>query len=355
MASIALVMIARDEARCIERCLHSARARVDTMIVLDTGSSDDTAARAARAGAQVHHASWNDDFAAARNAALDLSDADWSLVLDADEWISGGTETLGALRGQRPTFLGVVTVNNLFGSDGSAAAESPSWIPRILPRGVRYVGRIHEQPDSPLPRRRVALQVRHDGYLEAVMRAKRGRNQRLLERSLAEQPDDVYLQYQYGKDLELRGDYAAALPHYERAWSGARAGDVWHHDLVLRLIFTLKKSRRFERALALAQAEAPRWSESPDFHFAIGDLLLDWAAAEPARGESLVSMIESSWQRALAIGERPDLPDSVRGRGSFLAAHNLAVLNAGLGREAEASRWRARAAAMGRGSMPSIR
>ena len=54
-------------------------------------------------------------------------------------------------------------------------------------------------------------------------------------------------------------------------------------------------------------------------------------------------MIESSWLRAIEIGERPELQDTVRGRGSFLAAHNLAVLHASLGADAEAARWRAAA------------
>ena len=56
-------------------------------------------------------------------------------------------------------------------------------------------------------------------------------------------------------------------------------------------------------------------------------------------------MIESSWLRAIEIGERPELQDTVRGRGSFLAAHNLAVLHASLGADAEAARWREREAA----------
>jgi len=351
MNHVALVMIARDESRCIERCLTSARAWVDSMIVLDTGSTDDTRERAARAGALVHCIPWQEDFAAARNAALAHADADWSLVLDADEWIVGGARALQELRSLPPAYLGVVTVSNLFGADIANASESPSWIPRILPRGVRYAGRIHEQPESPLPRRRMALCVRHDGYLDAAMRAKQGRNGRLLQRSLAEHPDDAYLHYQYAKDLELCGQYAQALPHYERAFAGASATAVWRHDLVLRLIFTLKKTSRFAQGLALAQAESPRWADSPDYFFALGDLLLDWAAAEPARGAALAPLIESNWLRAVAIGERPELPDSVRGRGSYLAAHNLAVLYAGLQRDAQAECWRTRAAQM-RGAPP---
>ena len=99
----------------------------------------------------------------------------------------------------------------------------------------------------------------------------------------------------------------------------------------------------------------PRWPDSPDFFFTLGDLLLDWAAAEPARGAELLPMIESSWLRALEIGERPELQDTVRGRGSFLAAHNLAVLHASLGDDAEAARWREREAAFRAAASPNWR
>jgi glycosyltransferase involved in cell wall biosynthesis len=98
MATLALVMIARDESRCIERCLASVRAHVDDMLVLDTGSRDDTPERARRAGARVERFAWCDDFAAARNAALELSRADWSMVLDADGWLVDGARVLRALR-----------------------------------------------------------------------------------------------------------------------------------------------------------------------------------------------------------------------------------------------------------------
>jgi glycosyltransferase involved in cell wall biosynthesis len=348
MPSIALVLIARNEARCIERCLTSARASVDEMVVLDTGSVDDTRACAARAGARVIEGAWHDDFARARNDALARVDSDWVLVLDADEWIAGGVEALAELRGQAPSFLGVVTVENLFDDARSGTSLSPSWIPRVLPRGVRYAGRIHEQPCSTLPRRRLALRVRHDGYLTHIMQAKRNRNRLLLERAIAESPGDAYLQYQYGKELELAGEAAGAAAQYEHALLGCDAAAVWRHDLVLRTIFVLKQLGRHGDALGLVQRESGRWAESPDFHFAVGDLLLDWAAVQPGQAAALVPMIDASWQRAVAIGERPELPDSVRGRGSFLAAHNLAVLHGGLGRHDAAAHWREREQTMRR-------
>jgi tetratricopeptide (TPR) repeat protein len=78
-------MIVRDEAETLAACLASVRDVVDEMVVVDTGSQDDTVAIARAAGAVVHHLPWPGDFAAARNAALGWVTGDWVLVLDADE------------------------------------------------------------------------------------------------------------------------------------------------------------------------------------------------------------------------------------------------------------------------------
>lgn len=344
MSSIALALIARDEARCIARCLASVRPWVDRMLVLDTGSLDATAAIARAAGAEVQHFDWVDDFAAARNRALALADADWCIVLDADEWIADGGTALAALRGAAPDFVGQLRVDSEFDSaDGVNVA--PSWLARVVPRGQRFEGRIHEQVEAGLARRRLAVRVGHDGYRDARRGAKAGRNERLLTLALAEHPGDPYLHYQLGKDLEHADRFDAALPHYEAAY---REGDVngdaapaWRHDLLLRLIYVLRRVRQWARAVALAEAEMARWSESPAYYFALGDLLLDWAVAEPARGPELLPMIESSWQRCLALGERPELEGSIEGCGSFLAAKNLAVFHASLGDAAQAAHFRA--------------
>jgi len=361
MNTLALVMIARDEARCIERCLASVRGVVDHLLVLDTGSRDDTVARARRAGAEVGHFEWVHDFSAARNAALEWAEARtpaaWHLVLDADEWLADGADALAALRHGQAGFLGQVCVDSSFdGPAGAASAagpavqHAPSWLPRVLPRGVRYAGLVHEQPQSALPRQRLAVRVGHDGYRQAQLAAKQGRNAALLSRALAASPQDGYLHYQHGKDLQAQGQVAAAAPAYARAEPLTGRNAAWRHDLVVRLIFAWKVAREFERALHFAEAEMPHWPHSPDFFFTLGDLLLDWAATEPARAGELLPMIEASWLRALEIGERPALADSVRGRGSHLAAHNLGVLCAGTGRPAEAQQWRERAAAMAAGA-----
>ncbi|HBF33202.1 TPA: hypothetical protein DDW35_01435 [Candidatus Sumerlaeota bacterium] len=84
---LSICMIVKNEARRIANCVKRHLPLADEIIVVDTGSTDGTAELAQEAGAIVSHFTWCDDFAAARNAALDAATGDWAFALDADEWI----------------------------------------------------------------------------------------------------------------------------------------------------------------------------------------------------------------------------------------------------------------------------
>ena len=339
---LALVVIARDEAGRIARLLDSVRPWVDDMLVLDTGSRDDTPQVARAHGARVEIFTWCDDFSAARNHALALAGADWHLVLDADEWLIAGGEALQALRDTPPGFVGVLQLRDRFDVSTSQQGEAIAWLSRVLPGDVRYAGRVHEQPRHGLPVRRLALVVGHDGYVAERLDAKRGRNRRLLEQALAEAPGDAYLWYQLGKDCAVYDEHQAAEDAFARACAlPAAVASPWWLDLVARRLFALKCLARHADAMDFAQTQMEVGAESPDFFFAIGDLLLDLAAAQPGQAGELLPMIEAAWQRCLALGERPEQAGAVAGRGSYLAAHNLAVVLEGTDRQAEAAALRA--------------
>lgn len=87
---ISLCMIVKNEEDVIARCLQSAKNAVDEIIVVDSGSTDRTAAIALSEGAAVHHRPWRHDFSAARNESIALAAGDWILVLDADETLEEG-------------------------------------------------------------------------------------------------------------------------------------------------------------------------------------------------------------------------------------------------------------------------
>jgi tetratricopeptide (TPR) repeat protein len=295
------------------------------MLVLDTGSSDGTPDIARACGAEVHYFEWIDDFSAARNRALELADADWNLVLDADEWVEPQSEFLWSAKAGQDQ-LGLVRMMNIDQSSGMDLPVS-SWLPRLLPRGVRYEGRIHEQPARKLPRFRSGLTVWHDGYLKEQLQKKQGRNRRLLIQALQASPDDPYLLYQFGTEHEGAKEYAAAADLYQKAMALLSVRPSYEHSLVVRTIHCLSQAGRIDGALTMIEQWAGRHPHSPDFHFAAGNAYLNKGVSDPTQALQVwLPRAVQSWQRCLEIGDQPELEGSIRGRGSFLAARNLRVV-----------------------------
>jgi hypothetical protein len=71
-----------------------------------------------------------------------------------------------------------------------------------------------------------------------------------------------------------------------------------------------------------------------------GNLLLDCAVDSPQEAfDKWLPLAELAWLRCLEIGERPNLEGGVIGRGSYLAAHNLAVIYSGSGNSEKADQY----------------
>lgn len=91
MKTVALSMIVRDAAATLSGCLQSVQGVVDEIHVADTGSVDDTICIAQSYSARVSSIPWANDFAKARNHALQNVKTDWVLSLDADEQLDPTT------------------------------------------------------------------------------------------------------------------------------------------------------------------------------------------------------------------------------------------------------------------------
>ncbi|MBK7632424.1 MAG: glycosyltransferase family 2 protein [Ignavibacteriales bacterium] len=85
MPTLSLSMIVKNEERHLARCLSSVKDVVDEIVIVDTGSTDNTIEIAESFNAKIFHFDWVNDFSAARNFALTKCIGNWILYLDADE------------------------------------------------------------------------------------------------------------------------------------------------------------------------------------------------------------------------------------------------------------------------------
>ena len=198
--SLSVCMIVKNEAHNLPRSLGELAPFVDQAVVVDTGSTDDTAAMARKFGAEVHRFEWSDDFSAARNASLEYARGDWILWFDADNHTP--PDQAGRLRDWLPEEPeSILWMTEVLEPGGQRLLQK-----RIFPnrKGVRFVGRIHEQMAHPDGWQNVVtdVEVFHWGYADkAEAQKKAARNLALIETELATAPDDFYLLYQAGKTL----------------------------------------------------------------------------------------------------------------------------------------------------------
>ncbi len=85
---ISACIIAKDEADNIRECIDSLKKQVDEIILVDTGSTDNTIAIAKNCGAKILQYQWENDFSKARNFAIKQVSCDWIVFLDADEYLA---------------------------------------------------------------------------------------------------------------------------------------------------------------------------------------------------------------------------------------------------------------------------
>ncbi|MCF7885860.1 MAG: glycosyltransferase family 2 protein, partial [Candidatus Marinimicrobia bacterium] len=86
-------MIVKNEAACLADCLESVADIVDQIVVVDTGSEDDTVKIAKSFNAEVYNFEWQNNFAQARNESIKHAKSDWILWMDADERLLPDSKT----------------------------------------------------------------------------------------------------------------------------------------------------------------------------------------------------------------------------------------------------------------------
>ena len=162
------VVIASNEGDRIGRCVASLAAICSEVIVLDSGSDDDTVAVAIAAGARVEKQPWL-GFAAQKNAVITRATQPWVLLLDADEWLDpAALPTLRALFAsgevERADVWRLLRRTHFLGTTLDHGGWGKEKVERLFRADLRYrPADVHERLD--VGNRRIATlnaRVEHD-------------------------------------------------------------------------------------------------------------------------------------------------------------------------------------------------
>lgn len=226
MIQLSACLIVRNEAILLPHCLESINSFVDEIIVVDTGSTDNTVEIARSYGAQVHFFPWIEDFSAARNKSLSYASGEWILYIDADETI----DTVNAAKIRqvinRKDIMAVTVRQCIPQQSGNIATTFYSEYCRIFrchPE-IRFAGNVHEQILPAIERLggrvlRTDIVLHHWAYAvnEEKKRHRAERNLRLLLAELERVQDDPFLYFNLGMTYRELGQRDAAIRSLHRA------------------------------------------------------------------------------------------------------------------------------------------
>lgn len=301
-------LIVKNEESNLPRCLTSLRDVVDEIIVVDTGSTDNSKDVAASFGAQVYEFAWNNDFSAARNFSLAKARNRWALVIDADEELErNSAESLVHQLDQASCDAFTVYVYNYLGESKNPEVVVGSSV-RIFrtDRGYAYRGRIHEDivPSIVVKRGQIETShviIRHYGYLSqtAQGQSRFARNVRLLRDVLMADPGDGISWFYLGTEYFVVGEHEEAVKYYEQALQLIDPTVPIRPRLLRNLIESLRRTGRLRRAHELVLKAIGDYTDYPDLWFLRG--LIEEELGDSAK--ALASYFQAATLEAPAIYE----------------------------------------------------
>jgi tetratricopeptide (TPR) repeat protein len=259
---LTVAMIVRDERDVLADSLDGLCDLADEVIVVDTGSTDDTREIARQHGAKVIERPWDDDFSAARNAGMTAAGGDFVLWLDAGERLAPGAAS--ALRDFLETSADPHKVYclpiEIPPAEPLGSAEEVARI-RLVPRasGLRFTGRVLESVRATS----VALGLASELLPWRILRAARDqqpsvkaerarRNLRLVEIEAGETGLDGRLLVCRAEALAALGDHAAAALDFHQAIRTSPRGSLEMLEAYYGLLSSLDVNPAYrERQLAI--------------------------------------------------------------------------------------------------------
>ncbi|MBO6245001.1 MAG: glycosyltransferase [Anaerovibrio sp.] len=273
-------VIVKNEASNLPLWLQTSKNFADEIIVVDTGSTDDTVNIAKQAGAKVIEISWEDDFSVAKNTAINAATGDWVIFNDADETFYNSESVRGFLTkeciGRENVLMAMFPLSNIDEDNGDKEIERFDAIRAFKNQvGLRYKGAIHEVLSmdgeeidfSKIIRADDRLLVKHTGYSASIVKQKTIRNiQLLLKGKDNGEISEAHYGYLAESYFEL-GNYEKALNYSLRAIQSPYMAVGQETEMHSVAAFCLEKLEySIEDRLALIEDGLQKYPMAPDFY-----------------------------------------------------------------------------------------
>lgn len=168
MSSLAILILTCNEEDNIVSVVENAKKCTNEVVVIDSGSTDRTVELAKEHGAKVAFRAWTNDFSAQRNFALEQTDADWVLYLDADERLNDEVvaEVKKIVSGEGMDHQYSFERKSVaFGTKFNHGVLKPDHVLRMFPGNqVKWVNKVHEHSECGLPVKALPGHIEHYTY-----------------------------------------------------------------------------------------------------------------------------------------------------------------------------------------------
>lgn len=331
---ISVCIITKNECEHLNICLERLSHYPMEIIVIDTGSTDNTKGIAAKYTDKIHDFNWCNDFSAARNFAISKASHEYILMIDTDEFVDEiKYDKLLDLILHNPNSLGRIHIKNLYQNHGEEMVSN-EYICRLFSKNqYHYTGSVHEQL-KPLKESSTdnhifdaPITLTHVGYNggKALRQQKATRNLQLLLSELKVSPNDPYLLYQIGKSYFFAQDYSNAIPYFEKAMEQSLDTRLTYvRGMITSFGYCLIYTKQYENALML-EGVYDDFCQDADYLFVLGLIYMHNARFQDAINSFLLA---TSIPRCDVVGVN-----------SYLAFYNIGVILECLGEKTYAQSY----------------
>ena len=188
---ISACVIVKNEEKNIGQWLNNMRQIADEIIVVDTGSTDNTLNILKNAGITPYHFTWCNDFSSAKNYAIQQATGDWIAFLDADEYFDASSVQrfrTEMIRYHANKKIGAIMCQlvNIDTDNRNKIIDTMIQV-RIFrnSKDIYYKNPVHEQlvtkPGKYIMQKCFDLQIIHTGYSASILRKKAERDLPILQ------------------------------------------------------------------------------------------------------------------------------------------------------------------------------